>query len=287
MAGAVGPARLGRPLLRRRAVRALHAAHHRADGRRRARRRSRRAEIYDDWAEHQHFSLYDDVAGRRCARFRPSGLRLGLISNSHRCLASFQSHFELDGPDLGRVSSSDHGFMKPHPQHLSRRRCARCSVAAEEAVMVGDSLAHDVAGARAGRDAAGILLARRATRSSDADGSPVIRSLGELPTCWSSLMHAPAEIRDSRSSHAGRLPRRRRRAGSGLGPGRRNRAGVGAPRVGQTRRHPAWRVPTSAVALPQLVGFVWSMRRRARRRRRRTGRTCSACLPAFRRASAR
>ena len=25
-------------------------------------RRARRPEIYDDWAEHHHFSLYDDVA---------------------------------------------------------------------------------------------------------------------------------------------------------------------------------------------------------------------------------
>ena len=53
-------------------------------------------EIYDEWAENQHFFLYDDVepvlrelAGR--------GLKLGLISNSHRPLESFQQHFELDG----------------------------------------------------------------------------------------------------------------------------------------------------------------------------------------------
>ena len=57
-----------------------------------------------------------------------AGVRIGLISNSHRCLASFQSHFELQGLISATVSSSDHGFMKPHPSifaaalQLRRRR---------------------------------------------------------------------------------------------------------------------------------------------------------------------
>ena len=72
-------------------------------------------ELYDEWAEHHHFSLYDDVLetleGLRAQRRS----RIGLISNSHRCLASFQSHFELDGLIAVAVSSSEHGFMKPHP----------------------------------------------------------------------------------------------------------------------------------------------------------------------------
>jgi FMN phosphatase YigB (HAD superfamily) len=52
-------------------------------------------ELYDDWAEHGHFSLYDDVPDT-LTRLHASGFKLGLISNTHRCLASFQSHFELD-----------------------------------------------------------------------------------------------------------------------------------------------------------------------------------------------
>ncbi len=70
--------------------------------------------IYDDWAEHRHFELYDDVAGTLKV-LKAEGYRLGLISNSHRPLESFEAHFELEGLISVRVSSSDHGFLKPHP----------------------------------------------------------------------------------------------------------------------------------------------------------------------------
>ena len=123
-------------------------------------------EIYEDWAEHQHFDLYDDVP-EALRTLKDSGFRLGLISNSHRPLASFQSHFELEGLISVTVSSSDHGFMKPHPS-IFRAALELMQVPPDEAVMVGDSLAHDVAGARqAGMR--GILLSRssvaRARRS--------------------------------------------------------------------------------------------------------------------------
>ncbi len=75
-----------------------------------------------------------------------AGLRLGLISNSHRCLASFQSHFELDGLIAATVSSSEHGFMKPHPSIFSAA-LRLVDVPAAEALMVGDSVRQDVDGA--------------------------------------------------------------------------------------------------------------------------------------------
>ena len=53
-------------------------------------------EVYAEWAACQHFELYDDVPEVLRA-LSAAGLRIGLISNSHRCLASFQSHFELQG----------------------------------------------------------------------------------------------------------------------------------------------------------------------------------------------
>jgi putative hydrolase of the HAD superfamily len=135
-------------------------------------------EIYDDWAEHHHFSLYDDVQAA-FGQLRARGVRIGLISNSHRPLDSFQSHFELDGLIAVTVSSSEHGFLKPHPR-IFRRALDLMDVPASDAVMVGDSLTHDVIGARqAGMR--GILLQRSAPPSSRPDDVEVIRSLAELP----------------------------------------------------------------------------------------------------------
>ena len=134
-------------------------------------------EIYDDWAEHRHFSLYDDVPGA-LRRLHRDGIRLGLISNSHRCLASFESHFELDGLIAVTVSSSEHGFMKPHPG-IFQAALDRMQVRADEAVMVGDSLAHDVAGARLVGMRAILLVRGSAPAAADAEVD-VIRSLDEL-----------------------------------------------------------------------------------------------------------
>jgi putative hydrolase of the HAD superfamily len=137
-------------------------------------------EIYREWAACRHFELYDDVPDvlRELAE---AGLRIGLISNSHRCLASFQSHFELQGLIAATISSSEHGFMKPHPSIFSAA-LQLVSVAPAEAVMVGDSLRHDVEGAmRAGMR--GVLLHRADSPTERAAqlGIPVIRSLRELP----------------------------------------------------------------------------------------------------------
>ena len=134
-------------------------------------------EIYADWAEHQHFDLYDDVP-EALRTLKDNGFRLGLISNSHRPLASFQSHFELEGLISVTVSSSEHGFMKPHPS-IFRAALELMQVSPEEAVMVGDSLAHDVTGAReAGMRA--VLLSRRQSLVLDDPAVPVITSLSEL-----------------------------------------------------------------------------------------------------------
>ena len=134
-------------------------------------------ELYAEWAEHHHFSLYDDVqdtlrtlAGR--------GLRLGLISNSHRCLVSFQSHFELSGLLSVVISSAELGFMKPHPA-IFQAALDGIGIPADRAVMVGDSLTHDVEGAL-GAGMRGVLLARGGAASTP-HGVPVISSLRELP----------------------------------------------------------------------------------------------------------
>lgn len=136
-------------------------------------------EIYAEWAACQHFELYEDVPDV-LRELAAAGLRIGLISNSHRCLASFQSHFELQGLISATVSSSEHGFMKPHPSIFSAA-LQLVDVRPAEAVMVGDSLRHDVEGAiRAGMR--GVLLHRGDTPAVGATelGVPVIRSLREL-----------------------------------------------------------------------------------------------------------
>jgi HAD superfamily hydrolase (TIGR01662 family) len=140
-------------------------------------------EIYAEWAACQHFELYDEVPAV-LRELAAAGMRIGLISNSHRCLASFESHFELQGLISATVSSSEHGFMKPHPSIFSAA-LQLVNVAAGDAVMVGDSVRQDVEGAlRAGMRA--VLLnrgERPAPREADlrARGVAVIRSLHELP----------------------------------------------------------------------------------------------------------
>jgi HAD superfamily hydrolase (TIGR01662 family) len=135
-------------------------------------------EIYDDWAEHRHFELYDDVPDA-LKSLQESGIRLGLISNSHRPLRSFDAHFGLKGLIAVTISSFDHGFMKPHPS-IFEAALREMRVPAGQAVMVGDSLAHDVLGARqVGMDS--VLLARNGCDEIPDKTVPVIRTLGELP----------------------------------------------------------------------------------------------------------
>ncbi|TAK12713.1 MAG: HAD family hydrolase [Acidobacteria bacterium] len=133
-------------------------------------------EIYDDWAVDQHFSLYDDVDAT-LRELKARGLRLGLITNGHRSLASFQSHFELDGLISVTLSSREHGYMKPHPS-IFRAALELARVRAEEAVMVGDSYTHDVLGAEQ-VGMTGVLIARGGEVPDDVT-SPVIESLTEL-----------------------------------------------------------------------------------------------------------
>ena len=140
-------------------------------------------EIYREWAACQHFELYDDVPDVM-RELAAAGLRIGLISNSHRCLASFQSHFELQGLITATVSSSEHGFMKPHPSIFSAA-LGRAGVRAAEAVMVGDSVRQDIEGALAAGMRA-VLLNRSGVphpREPElaARGVHSIRSLQELP----------------------------------------------------------------------------------------------------------
>ena len=140
-------------------------------------------EIYAEWAACQHFDLYEEVPAVLRA-LAAAGMRIGLISNSHRCLASFQSHFDLHGLIAATVSSSEYGLMKPHPG-IFIAALQLVGVPAGQAVMVGDSVRQDVEGAL-GAGMRAILLYRGDAPHAlegepSARGVPVIRSLADLP----------------------------------------------------------------------------------------------------------
>ncbi len=135
-------------------------------------------EVYAEWAACQHFFLYDDVTPA-LRELAARDLKLGLISNSHRCLASFQQHFELHGLIAAAISSSEHGYMKPH-RSIFDAALAMVGVSAAEAVMVGDSVPHDIEGARR-VGMRGILVQRSAGWPVPHDPDvPVIKDLSEL-----------------------------------------------------------------------------------------------------------
>jgi len=135
-------------------------------------------EIYAEWAACHHFFLYDDVTPA-LRELADRNVKVGLISNSHRCLATFQQHFELHGLIAGALSSSEHGYLKPH-RSIFESALKLLGVVAEESVMVGDSLQHDIEGAQ--RVGMRGILVRRAPDATVAcsPGVPVIRDLAEL-----------------------------------------------------------------------------------------------------------
>jgi putative hydrolase of the HAD superfamily len=149
--------------------------------------------IYAEWAANHHFNLYDDVEPV-LNTLNEAGIRVGLISNSHRCLASFQEHFELGRVVHAAVSSSDHGFMKPHAS-IFRAAMELAGARPLESVMVGDSVRHDIEGALAAGMSAVFL--HRGGRSHPKQqhlaerGVPTISSLAELPAVLASRPRDP------------------------------------------------------------------------------------------------
>lgn len=142
-------------------------------------------EMYREWGACHHFEMYDDVP-EVLRVLAARGVRIGLISNSHRCMTSFQSHFELQGLVTAALSSSEHGYLKPH-RSIFDAALRLVGVSAHESVMVGDSLLHDIVGAtRVGMS--GVLVRRSGlpvngnrAEAPNTAAVPVIQSLAELP----------------------------------------------------------------------------------------------------------
>ena len=144
-------------------------------------------EIYDQWSVNHHFEMYDDVAPV-LTQLSQSGLIVGAISNSHRSLDAFCEHFSLRELITVSVSSAEHGYMKPH-RSIFEAALAKAGVQPNQAVMVGDSMKHDIDGALAiGMRA---VLLRRSGELPPAlpPDLPVLTTLADLPgllaTAWS------------------------------------------------------------------------------------------------------
>jgi HAD superfamily hydrolase (TIGR01549 family) len=138
-------------------------------------------QIYDEWSSCHHFEMYEDVPDVLRA-LHGSGLKIGLISNTQRSLTAFQTHFSLEGIFSAAVSSFDHGYMKPHPS-IFEAALRLVDVPAHEAMMVGDSVPADIAGAR-GLGMRAVLVSRSgrtAHLESCPPEVPRITSLRELP----------------------------------------------------------------------------------------------------------
>ncbi|PYR58388.1 MAG: hypothetical protein DMF85_10845 [Acidobacteria bacterium] len=135
-------------------------------------------DIYDEWAACHHFSLYEGVP-EVLRSLHGAGLAIGLISNTQRSLIAFEEHFELHGLFAVAISSSEHGYMKPHPS-IFEEAMRRASVEPAVSVMVGDSVAHDIEGARR-LGMRGVLVARSGLSRGCPSDVPVIQTLRELP----------------------------------------------------------------------------------------------------------
>jgi putative hydrolase of the HAD superfamily len=137
--------------------------------------------IYDEWSSCHHFAMYEDVPDVLRA-LHASGLKIGLISNTQRSLTAFQTHFALEGIFSAAISSYDHGYMKPH-RSIFEAALRLVKVEPHEAVMVGDSVPADIAGAR-GMGMRAVLVSRSggiAHLGACPDDVPRITSLRELP----------------------------------------------------------------------------------------------------------
>jgi putative hydrolase of the HAD superfamily len=102
-------------------------------------------EMEGAWAHAHHFELYEDAIPTLAA-LRDRGLKLGLLSNSARDLDEFVGHHGLTVDAV--LTSRAHGKTKPH-EAIFRRMLELLDVAANEAVMVGDTVEDDVEGALA------------------------------------------------------------------------------------------------------------------------------------------
>jgi putative hydrolase of the HAD superfamily len=124
------------------------------------------------WEVHEHFHLYDDALPVLEA-VRRHGLKIGLISNGQRDLVEFAGHHGLEVD--AAIGSKAHGRTKPHAS-IFESALEALGVTAAETVMVGDSYADDIEGARA-LGIRAILLDREGLHPGEPDRITDLRAL--------------------------------------------------------------------------------------------------------------
>ena len=120
---------------------------------------------------------------------RERGFRLAIVTNRAFGGARFREDLRAAGLDVGweaTVVSVEVGYLKPHPE-IYRRALSDLQIEPRDALMVGNSLAEDIAGAQA----VGIDAAWKRSRPDAESVTPdfVFDRVGELLD-WDKLMRA-------------------------------------------------------------------------------------------------
>ncbi|HEY7064234.1 MAG TPA: HAD-IA family hydrolase [Chloroflexota bacterium] len=102
--------------------------------------------LYAEFIRHETYRLYPDSLPALEA-LRARGVRLGVISNWEEWLEQLLLHLEIHTFFAARTISGTTGIEKPDPR-IFALALESLGVAPEEAAHVGDSVRHDVEGAR-------------------------------------------------------------------------------------------------------------------------------------------
>ena len=127
------------------------------------------------------WSAFTDAAAA-LAQALGAGLTVGILTNGEQSIQETKvRRTGLASYGVPVYASSALSAAKPDPRAF-REACGRLGVAPDECVMIGDSLRHDVRGARA-VGMAGVLVDRVGRyRADEVSGVERIRSLADL--CW-------------------------------------------------------------------------------------------------------
>jgi putative hydrolase of the HAD superfamily len=102
--------------------------------------------LYDEFIKYETYRLYPDVLPALEA-LRERGVALGIISNWEGWLESLLLHLQIRDFFATTTISGHHGVEKPDPR-IFELALRGLGVAPAEAAHVGDSVPHDVEGAR-------------------------------------------------------------------------------------------------------------------------------------------